>query len=389
MAVAIGADDDEAAADDAARRVRQQAGARTPWDTDAIQVIVALNFMLEFNTSLEPPIHALNDAVWPNYAAFKERALGRNPEATDMGRAGPVAMRGEGDPRYKETVESLRQEIAVKDAERVAAEAEGDNTSSFDAQIAVLQASLGALVQNEVTRLWYRRDMYRLYNVGEARGTRQPFNPTDNFEPPVPTVDDPTPSATQLRSYLVYEDVYREQKLYRWREEPSGPWVPFGSHTVAGRGVVRTPVLRGAISDELYEGTFARDDQYEPEPEPGPSLTRDTVAFELKGKPAWGYLKKGEALLETDKIFRRNFVKCREEYIGEDPIYYYSAPELRTKYLEMRDDYEDLSDRYHALHKRLKSDRRLEPLIDMVRMRTKRGTEDEVFHKLNRIYNGL
>jgi chromosomal replication initiation ATPase DnaA len=101
------------------------------------------------------------------------------------------------------------------------------------------------------------------------------------------------------------------------------------------------------------------------------------------------YLKKGEALLETDKIFRRNFVKCREEYIGEDPIYYYSAPELRTKYLEMRDDYEDLSDRYHALHKRLKSDRRLEPLIDMVRMRTKRGTEDEVFHKLNRIYNGL
>ena len=55
----------------------------------------------------------------------------------------------------------------------------------------------------------------------------------------------------------------------------------------------------------------------------------------------------------------------------------------------MRDDYEDLSDRYHALHKRLKSDRRLEPLIDMVRMRTKRGTEDEVFHKLNRIYNGL
>ena len=288
---------DEAAADDAARRVRQQAGARTPWDTDAIQVIVALNFMLEFNTSLEPPIHALNDAVWPNYAAFKERALGRNPEATDMGRAGPVAMRGEGDPRYKETVESLRQEIAVKDAERVAAEAEGDNTSSFDAQIAVLQASLGALVQNEVTRLWYRRDMYRLYNVGEARGTRQPFNPTDNFEPPVPTVDDPTPSATQLRSYLVYEDVYREQKLYRWREEPSGPWVPFGSHTVAGRGVVRTPVLRGAISDELYEGTFARDDQYEPEPEPGPSLTRDTVAFELKGKPAWGYLKKGEARL--------------------------------------------------------------------------------------------
>jgi hypothetical protein len=101
------------------------------------------------------------------------------------------------------------------------------------------------------------------------------------------------------------------------------------------------------------------------------------------------YLNRGEALLETDKNFRKRFVKCREEYIGEDPVYYYSAPELRTKYLEMRDDYETLVDKYHTLFNRLKSDRRLEPLIDMVRMRTKKGTEDEVFNKLNRIYNGL
>ena len=60
------------------------------------------------------------------------------------------------------------------------------------------------------------------------------------------------------------------------------------------------------------------------------------------------YLNRGEALLETDKNFRKRFVKCREEYIGEDPVYYYSAPELRTKYLEMRDDYENLVDKYHT-----------------------------------------
>ena len=57
--------------------------------------------------------------------------------------------------------------------------------------------------------------------------------------------------------------------------------------------------------------------------------------------------------------------------------------------MDMRDECEDIRMRYKALRERIANEARLEPLIDMVRMRTKRGTEEEVYQKLNRIYNGL
>jgi len=76
-------------------------------------------------------------------------------------------------------------------------------------------------------------------------------------------------------------------------------------------------------------------------------------------------------------------LKAREEYIGEDPVFYYSAPELRAKFLEMRDECNELLTKYQTLRERVSHERRLEPLIDMV------GTEEEVYNKLNRIYNGL
>lgn len=101
------------------------------------------------------------------------------------------------------------------------------------------------------------------------------------------------------------------------------------------------------------------------------------------------YFRKGEELIEANPSFRKRFVKAREEYIGEDPVFYYSAPELRAKFLEMRDECEDIRSRYKALRERIANESRLDRLIDMVRMRTKRGTEEEVYNKLNRIYNGL
>jgi len=94
-------------------------------------------------------------------------------------------------------------------------------------------------------------------------------------------------------------------------------------------------------------------------------------------------------LIEVNPSFRKRYVKAREEYIGEDPVFYYSAPELRAKFLEMRDECEDIRGKYKALRERVSYESRLERLIDMVRMRTKHGTEEEVFNRLNRIYNGL
>jgi len=101
------------------------------------------------------------------------------------------------------------------------------------------------------------------------------------------------------------------------------------------------------------------------------------------------YFRKFEALLETDKAFRKQYVICREQYIGEDPIFYYSAPELRRRFMELRRELEETRGKLDEAREQLKYDRRLQPILDMVRIRTKRGEEEEVAHRINRVYNGL
>ncbi|MCH9838680.1 hypothetical protein K0U83_23655 [bacterium] len=101
------------------------------------------------------------------------------------------------------------------------------------------------------------------------------------------------------------------------------------------------------------------------------------------------YLRKFEALLETDKVFRKKYVKCREQYIGKDPIFYYSAPELRRKFMDMRDELTRTKARLAKAEEEIAVERRLQPIIHMVRIRTKRGQEEEVANKINRMYNGL
>jgi hypothetical protein len=101
------------------------------------------------------------------------------------------------------------------------------------------------------------------------------------------------------------------------------------------------------------------------------------------------YFRKFEALLETDPMFRKRYVTAREQYIGEDPVFYYSAPELRRKFMEMRQELEETRDRLEEARQQLKYDRRLQPILDIVRIRTKRGEEEEVANRINRVYNGL
>jgi len=101
------------------------------------------------------------------------------------------------------------------------------------------------------------------------------------------------------------------------------------------------------------------------------------------------YFKKGSALLETDAIFRKSYVLCREQYVGEDPVYYYDAPELRKKFIQMRGELDDMRELLLKKTEREKQERRLQPILDLVRTRTTRGKEDEVLLKINRLYNGL
>jgi len=101
------------------------------------------------------------------------------------------------------------------------------------------------------------------------------------------------------------------------------------------------------------------------------------------------YFRRGNALLETDVRFRKNYMLCREQYVGEDPVYYYDAPELRKKFIEMRGELDDLRTVLLSKAEREKQEHRLQPILDLVRTRTKRGKEDEVLLKINRLYNGL
>ena len=94
-------------------------------------------------------------------------------------------------------------------------------------------------------------------------------------------------------------------------------------------------------------------------------------------------------MLETDKVFRKKYVKCREQYIGRDPIFYYSAPELRRKFMDMRDELTRTRARLAKVEQEMAVERRLQPIINMVRVRTKRGQEEEVANRINRMYNGL
>ena len=101
------------------------------------------------------------------------------------------------------------------------------------------------------------------------------------------------------------------------------------------------------------------------------------------------YLNRGEALFETDKSFRKNMVMAREDYSGKDPVYYYSSPELRKKYMEIRSELEQVKGELLDIKDQMRYDRRIQPILDVVRMRTKRGSEDDALTRIKRVYNGL
>jgi len=101
------------------------------------------------------------------------------------------------------------------------------------------------------------------------------------------------------------------------------------------------------------------------------------------------YFTRGEELLEVDEKFRKRFVMAREEYAGEDPVYYYTAPDLRKKFMELRNDYEYLQRRIKEMKDDAKSDKRFEEIFNVIRYRTKRGKEEEALIRINRLYNGL
>lgn len=70
-------------------------------------------------------------------------------------------------------------------------------------------------------------------------------------------------------------------------------------------------------------------------------------------------------------------------------MYYYSAPELRKKFMELRNERNKMFVELQAYKQQAKEDRHLADIFNVIRWRTKRDNVEQTMHKINRLYNGL
>jgi hypothetical protein len=106
------------------------------------------------------------------------------------------------------------------------------------------------------------------------------------------------------------------------------------------------------------------------------------------------YMKEVNFILTYEKDLKVLYDKCIELYKDADPNVEDLAPnELRTRIDVLEDRNKLLSLEVEALKNLIKDfnkeDKRFLRLFNLIRSRTKKGSEDEVARKLNTIYNGI
>jgi hypothetical protein len=57
--------------------------------------------------------------------------------------------------------------------------------------------------------------------------------------------------------------------------------------------------------------------------------------------------------------------------------------------MELRADLEEAKEELKELRNNERYDRRIQPIINVIRERTKRGFEEDALQRINRVYNGL
>jgi hypothetical protein len=57
--------------------------------------------------------------------------------------------------------------------------------------------------------------------------------------------------------------------------------------------------------------------------------------------------------------------------------------------MEIRSELEHVKGELLDIKDQMRYDKRLQPILDVVRMRTKRGSEDDALTRIKRVYNGL
>jgi len=124
--------------------------------------------------------------------------------------------------------------------------------------------------------------------------------------------------------------------------------------------------------------------------------TRTDVAKYLKKNHATviHYLKYFEGYLATDIEFKRKYRDCTLTYRNKfEPVQKMNKSRMEQKLIELRNDNEDLRGKVESLMSQIKilnrEEDRFSEIYDVIHDRTRRGTEEMVKNKLNKMFNGL
>ena len=121
------------------------------------------------------------------------------------------------------------------------------------------------------------------------------------------------------------------------------------------------------------------------------------------------YLRNMDNYLNTDKVFLKNYKVCKEEFdkvcqeendMSSKPVEFYSFVSVKKEAIMLKIENKDLyskiekmEEEREQMEKKMadfnKDIDRVGPMFNMVRNRTRPGTEAEVLAKLNKFYNGL
>lgn len=106
------------------------------------------------------------------------------------------------------------------------------------------------------------------------------------------------------------------------------------------------------------------------------------------------YLKGIGFYIKVDRKISSKYEMCKEEYYKEyDPIKYLSSVDLKKELISLRIENKLLSSTSRELRAELEGvnemQKRLGPLYNIVRERTRIGTENNIVSELNKFYNGV
>jgi len=99
------------------------------------------------------------------------------------------------------------------------------------------------------------------------------------------------------------------------------------------------------------------------------------------------YKKKVDCYMSMDKDMTERYQRCKDAFFRDyDPMYDLTCVELKAEILELRRKLRAQIDNNNKLRMEKK---RLEPLFNIVRERTKLNTEEEICRRLIRMFNGV